>query len=76
MAEYIYHCKKCGNETDVIEPMLAVSRIFCDVCGETMRRRPQVTRVNWGGLKPSQGFIHPAIKHFVDDAPRRREEAI
>lgn len=74
MAEYIYHCRQCGNETDVSEPMLAISTIYCDACGAVMRRRPLKVRVNWGGLRPSQGFIHPAIRQFVNDAPRRREE--
>lgn len=76
MPEYLYRCNTCKRELPVVEPMDAVSVIFCPDCGMVMHRKPLRVRVNWGGLKPSQGGIHPKIKEFIDDAPRRREEGL
>jgi len=35
--------------------------ISCKECGGHMHRVPQAFSVNWGGLSPSQGEIHPNI---------------
>jgi len=74
MAEYVYRCPACGNETDVEEPMLSVEKVWCNLCGEVMRRKPHKLRVNWNGVKPSQGGVGSDIMKFIEDAPRRREE--
>ena len=76
MPEYIYRCPECQNEATVIEPMLAESQITCGKCGEQMRRKPLWMRVNWGGLRPSQGELHPNIKKEIAAAERNREEMI
>jgi len=72
MPTYVYRCK-CGNETIVVEPMMAISDVYCNECGSVMWRKPQLLRINWNGLKPSQGEIHPNIREFIDDTPRRTE---
>lgn len=45
----------------------------CPTCGAEMRRRFTMPYVNWGGLKPSQGELAPAIKKMIADAPEERE---
>lgn len=76
MPEYIYRCPECQNEVTVAESMLAESQIYCSECDEQMRRKPLWMRVNWGGLRPSQGELHPNIKREIAAAERSREEMI
>lgn len=76
MPEYIYHCVECGYEEEVTEPMIIEAIHICPDCGAIVYRRPQVVAVNWGGLKPSQGELHPNIKQIINDAPRRRENEV
>lgn len=72
--EYIRHCRECGEDYDTIEPMHAPAELRCPYCGGVARRRPLLIRVNWGGLKPSQGRISDGMQQLINDAPRRREE--
>ena len=74
MANYVYRCPDCGNECVVAHSMHDNPDVWCGECRGKMRRRPQKVGVNWGGLPPSKGFIHPKIRQHIEDAPRRREE--
>lgn len=71
--QYVYRCPDCGSERVITHAMTADPLVVCSECGGHMRRRPQNVKVNWGGLKPSQGDIHPNIRQLIDDAPRRRD---
>lgn len=48
--------------------------IVCKECGDKMRKRISMPNVNWNGLKPSGGEIHPNIQKLIDTAPERREK--
>jgi len=72
MPEYVYTCV-CKNELTVIEPMQVEKRPTCPKCGLTMWRKPQPFRVNWNGLKPSDGELPPEIRQHVDSADENRE---
>ena len=74
MPEYVYRCRKCGHEVNIVEPMHSRTETYCDQCGGIMRRRPLKIHVNWGGMRPSQGEIHPKIKEWIEGGERRREE--
>jgi putative FmdB family regulatory protein len=74
MPAYVYLCKTCKTEVNISERMHNSELHICPECGSIMHRRPQPVSVNWGGLKPSQGSLHPNIKNLIEDAPRRREE--
>lgn len=74
MPSYVYHCPECGHEIIVPHGMHSNPDVYCSLCFARMKRRPQRVGVNWNGLRPSQGFIRPDVKRFIDDAPRRREE--
>lgn len=52
--------------------MATTEHVICVECGSLMWRKPQAVRVNWNGLKPSQGELHPELKELVDTAPERR----
>lgn len=73
MPEYIYMDKNDHRQTMTL-PMAYSEPVICSVCGATMWRKPQAVAISWGGLRPSQGEIHPNIQHMINDAPRRREE--
>jgi len=75
MPDYIYRCHN-GHETEIPENMIVPWRVVCLECGAAMLRKPQVIRVNWGGMPPSAGEIHPHIKEIINDAPRRRGEEV
>ncbi len=51
-------------------------RVPCPTCGAEMRRRFTMPFVNWNGLKPSQGEIHPAIKEHIERAQENRERIL
>lgn len=72
MPEYIYTDSK-GHNRGVTHSMTYSTAVVC-VCGETMWRKPQGFYVTWGGLKPSQGQMSPAVRNLLDDTPQRREE--
>jgi len=73
MPDYVYRCV-CKNEFWVTEPMLDPPGHFCGICGLKMWRKPQVTTVHWGGLKPSDGELAPAVKNHIDNVDQIREE--
>ena len=73
MPEYIYRCPNCGNEITVVEPMISKCAYPCSKCNYVMHRKPQATRVNWGGLRPSQGELSPGQKTIINGAEKRRE---
>ena len=70
MPEYIYMCPE-GHEELVEEPMFAPVAHKCARCSQPMWRKPKVLAVNWNGLRPSQGFIHPDIKQHIEAAEER-----
>ncbi|MBU2249090.1 MAG: zinc ribbon domain-containing protein, partial [Gammaproteobacteria bacterium] len=71
---YVYRCRNCQIETEVSHRMTETPAIVCTKCGGIMRKRPQVIRVNWGGLRPSQGELAPEIAANIANAPRRQDE--
>ena len=73
MPEYLMLCRN-GHKLNVNQHMATNERVICIECGSVMWRKPQVVRVNWNGLKPSQGELHPELKELVDTAPERRAE--
>jgi len=48
------------------------AKIVCG-CGLTMYRKFYPTRVNWGGIKPSQ-TRDPVVQHLLDTKEVRREK--
>lgn len=68
---YVYVCQN-GHEVELSHGMHEAGPDECE-CGAPMSRVPQVPNINWNGLKPSQGEVHPRIKRWAEDAPRRRE---
>lgn len=62
MAHYLYRCDE-GHEREATHKMSIANFIIisCKECGGHMHRVPQAFSVNWGGLSPSQGEIHPNI---------------
>ena len=75
MPEYVYRCT-CGREVDIIEPMLKPGDHDCPECGCRMWRKPLGARINWNGLPPSAGELSPEIRRTIEDAPRRRDQAV
>lgn len=68
---YVYRCTE-GHEIELSHSMHEAGPAHCE-CGTDFSRVPQVPMINWNGLKPSQGEVHPRIKRWAEDAPRRRE---
>lgn len=75
MPEYVYLCPQCDNERVVIHHMRENPDVYC-TCGHRMHRRPLRLAVNWNGLPPSRGELHPNLRRLIDDAPRRRDEEV
>ena len=46
----------------------------CPDCGEVMWRKPTAPRINWNGLKPSQGEFSPAVRNLVNNEQENREK--
>jgi len=70
MSEYIY----IDDNGHSITSTQFSDEVICMACGLKMWRKPQAFYVNWGGLKPSQGFIHPGINQGIEDARRWNDE--
>jgi len=66
MPEYIYLCHN-GHSKSLNLRMFYTTGVMCYECGLEMWRKPQRVRVNWNGLRPSQGELAPAIKGLVDE---------
>lgn len=47
--------------------------ITCPTCGKLMTRKYLAPRVNWNGLRPSQGAMSETFKNFYSTVDRRRE---
>ena len=47
--------------------------ITCPECGQQMTRKYTAPRVNWNGLRPSQGEMSPTFKEYFNTVDRRRE---
>lgn len=75
MPEYIYLDNNHHTET-VTHRMLYTTGIVCAACGLEMWRKPQPFLVNWGGIRPSQGELAPAIKEHIKRAPENRDRQI
>jgi hypothetical protein len=72
MPEYIYTDAYRHEQTATL-PMTSTAVVICTACGAQMWRKPQPISVTWGGLRPSQGEIHPDIKQLIDGRPQRLE---
>ena len=77
MPDYDYKCLDCGHKLVINHPMINYDAPRCPKCAEVrLQKVYKKVNINWGGLRPSQGEIHPNIKQLIDDAPRRRDETI
>lgn len=74
MPRYDYKCPICDAVAEIDHPMVYSERPVCDNCGlAEMRRLYSMPAVNWGGMAPSQGEMHPHTKQLINDAPKRRD---
>lgn len=71
MPEYLYRDRR-GHERWVFQRMLYSTATMCD-CGLLMQRVPLPVAVNWGGMRPSRGELHPKIRRLIETAPERRD---
>jgi hypothetical protein len=53
--------------------MFYTTGVICE-CGLEMWRKPQRVRVNWNGLRPSQGELAPDIQNMVNTEDERRDK--
>ena len=72
MPDYLYRCAS-GHEWSRIERMLYGTAILCPMCGADAWRKPQPVGVNWGGLRPSQGELSPAVKDLINGVDERKD---
>lgn len=72
MPQYVY-IDAAEHTVTVTHPMSYSTGVIC-ACGLVMHRKPQAFYVSWGGLRPSQGELSPAVKRMVDSAAARRGE--
>ena len=73
MPLYLYRCPQCEVEDYRSHPMDYPYGVVCQ-CGSWMIKKPQRTRVNWNGRKPSDGGVTEHVKRMANDAPRKRDE--
>lgn len=74
MPLYLYVCPICQEEQEIERSMSEVEEpIACPKHKPViaMRRRYTMPGVNWGGLAPSQGEVHPAIKAELERGHQR-----
>jgi len=69
--EYCYICE-AGHIQDEFHGMDDDPAICCNECGGEMRKKITAPTINWNGMKPSSGEIHPNIQRLIDTAPERR----
>lgn len=75
MPLYDFTCEHCAETVEVSMPMSDLGvQVFCPMCHTIMRRRFTMPRINWNGLAPSQGEMHPTTKQMIADAERRRDQ--
>lgn len=61
MPMYLYRCPN-KHEINVTHGMTEAVKVFCPMCGEVMRRKPQVHAVKWSSfIEPS----HPIREHLA-----------
>jgi hypothetical protein len=72
MPVYTYLCEE-KHETTLVHPMMETPIVYCPVCKRLMHKKPQHLGVNWNGMKPSQGQLHPNIQKLIDTVPERRD---
>lgn len=73
MPEYVYICDE-GHEREIYEPMVCDIPRICHECDGEMWRKPSMPMVNWNGLRPSEGELHPHLQEVVEGADQRRAE--
>lgn len=72
MPEYEYEDAQ-GHRRRTTHRMFYSTAMVCSTCGDIMERLPpRGVRVNWNGLAPSKGELHPRIKGLIDSTPERR----
>jgi putative FmdB family regulatory protein len=77
MPVYEYICDECGKVYEVSQDLREKEPIKCYTCNKLTKRKFTVPNINWNGLRPSQGEIHPNIKHHIEEvAPNNRKEWI
>lgn len=67
MPSYVYRCP-CGDR-EITHSIKQETAVLCEN-GHTMYRVPQLTMVNWAGLKE----LASATKNWLADLPRLRDE--
>lgn len=72
MPEYTMTCPNRHYAT-IEQPMITTDVVFCGVCGEAMWRKPQPVSINWNGLRPSQGELHPDVRELIDTQDQRQD---
>ena len=76
MPIYVYRCDApaCRHRFEATHSIAACDAPHaCPACGgQDTHRVPQASRVNWGGLAPSQGTLSPAMRALADEGNRRR----
>ena len=50
--------------------------VECTDCCVEAKRVYNTVNVNWNGLRPSAGEIHPKIKDLIEGAPERRDRMV
>lgn len=73
MPEYSYKCQNCGTVTDERHPAGTTPLITCPNCGHSAARMYTVPRINWGGLRPSQGEYSRHFKELFANEQENRE---
>ena len=75
MPVYVYRCRKCGQDVEVVQTMAQLDGVspVCD-CGGRMERVPQAVNVNWLGARPSDGEPNPLITNWLNNVPRLKDE--
>lgn len=72
MPSYTYKDEN-GHEVTVVSAAICKPNEIVCGCGLEMYRKFHPTRVNWGGIKPSQER-DPVIQHLLDSKDARRDK--
>jgi predicted nucleic acid-binding Zn ribbon protein len=74
MPEYTWFCNNCGWSFTEHFPAGEAPLIFCAGCDSVAQRKYQAPRVNWGGLRPSQGEYGRKFREMFANADENREK--
>lgn len=74
MPEYTWYCGNCGWAFTEWFPGGEAPLICCAGCDSVAQREYQPTRVNWGGLRPSQGEHSRHFRDLFKHADENREK--